>query len=221
VIDPRAHLATLAAHYGALVRRHGDAPAAAQWSSVETQERRMAVLAEIGDLTRAKVLDFGCGTGHLLALLRERLGFCGEYVGWDLCEEALAVARAKFPGVRFERHDVLAEGIAERFDFALLSGVFNNRLPDGWGVLTGILRALWPACDRGLAFNALSTYVDYFDRNLAYVDPERVFRFCKEELSPAVVLRHDYALRDGDAPFELTVYVRRVPQPCRARREPP
>jgi SAM-dependent methyltransferase len=204
-------------HYSRLAREHGDSPRAAQWSSVETQEARMAVLAEIGDLRTAKVLDFGCGTGHLLSVLRGR-GFAGEYVGYDLSAEMIAIARKKYPDARFEARDVLAAGMPERFDYVLASGVFNNGFADGWKLLTTLLPVLHAACDRGLAFNALSTYVDFFDDGLYYADPERVFRFCKEHLSPLVVLRHDYQVKPEAPPFEFTVYVRRTEVGCRPHR---
>ncbi len=210
-------LRDLETHYDRLAREHGDTPQAAQWTSRETQEARMAVLSEIGDLRRAKILDFGCGTGHLLAYLRSR-GFAGEYVGYDLSSDMLALAEASFPDARFERRDILTDGIAERFDYALVSGVFNNRVRDNWALMTSLLAALFPACDLGLAFNALSTYVDFFDDGLHYFDPGVVFQHCKEQLSPRVCLRHDYEIKPGVVPFEFTVYVMRGAALARANR---
>lgn len=166
----------------------------------------MVILTEIADLRLAKVLDFGCGTGYLLDVLR-RQGFSGEYVGYDLVAEALDVAQAKHPDARFELRDILRDGMTERFDYILLNGVFNNAMSDNWSFMTTTLQALFAQVDGGLAFNALSTYVDYLDDGLFYVEPEQVFRFCKEELSPRVVLRHDYEVRSGSLPFEFTVYV--------------
>lgn len=194
-------------HYSSLINEHGDIPQAAQWRDRETQERRMEVLAEVGDLRAAKLLDFGCGTGHLLDFLRRRSGFCGEYVGYELSVEMIALATEKFPGVRFERRDVLSDGLAEDFDYMLMSGVFNNRVDDNWGLLTAILGCLFARTRKAIAFNAMSTYVDRFDSDLFYVSPTKVFQFCKEQLSPCVVLRHDYLVRSGIVPYEFTVYV--------------
>lgn len=199
-------IARLRDHYAGLVRAYGDAPEGAQWRDRATQEQRMVILTEIADLRLAKVLDFGCGTGHLLNVLH-RQGFAGEYVGYDLVAEALGVAQTKHPGARFEQRDILRDGMPEQFDYILLNGVFNNAMSDNWGFMTATLRVLFGHVDGGLAFNALSTYIDYFDDGLFYVEPERVFRFCKEELSPRVTLRHDYEVRSGSLPFEFTVYV--------------
>ena len=152
------------------------------------------------------VLDFGCGTGHLLNFMRREVGFSGEYVGYDISEKMIETARKKFSGVRFEHRNIIAEDIHEDFDYILISGVFNNKIRNNWNFMTTILRCLFPHVQKGLAFNALSTYVDCFDPHLFYINPERVFRFCKEQLSPCIVLRHDYSIKVGIIPFEFTIY---------------
>jgi SAM-dependent methyltransferase len=195
--------------YSELLDKHGDVPAAVRWADRDTQEKRMIVLAEVGDLRRAKVLDFGCGTGHLLQVLREHFRFEGEYVGYDLAEGMVAAARSKFPGARFERRDILSEGIPEDFDYVLVSGTLNVRTADNWQLMTLLLNRLFEHSRAALAFNLLSAYVEYTDPGLWYASPEKVFRFCKEALSPCVTLRHDYQLRPGVVPYEFTTYVRR------------
>jgi SAM-dependent methyltransferase len=205
----RQELSLLEQHYSQLLRDYGDTPRAADWRDLEQQEHSMAVLTEVGELGSAKVLDFGCGTGHLFNFLKHRLRFTGEYVGYDITAGLVAAARKKFPGVRFEQRDILAQGMDEDFDYIFISGVFNDRTKDNWGLMTAILRSLFPNVRKALAFNALSTYVDFLDPRLYYVSPEKLFRFCKVELSPCVALRHDYLVRPGVVPFEFSVYVYR------------
>lgn len=48
--------------------------------------------------------------------------------------------------------------------------------------------------DKGIAFNLLTSYVDYKDDNLFYADPGEYIDFCKKELSNKVNLYHDYDL---------------------------
>jgi SAM-dependent methyltransferase len=196
-------------YYDALVREHGPRPEGAQWTSNDSQQRRFRVLADVGDLTTAKVLDLGCGTGALLDHLIVEHGFAGEYVGIDLAQAAVELARARHPEARFERRNVLETGVGERFDYVLLSGVFNNLLSDNWAFLRALSTTLFAATRQALAFNLLSTYVDYQDEGLWYADPGAVFDFCKTELSTAVTLRHDYEVKPGVVPFEYTVYVLR------------
>jgi SAM-dependent methyltransferase len=194
-------------HYSKLVHKYGDSAPGVQWRDRETQERRLEILTEVGDVRFAKVLDFGCGVGHLLSFMRNQFGFKGEYIGYDLSAAMIAAAINKFPDAKFEQRDVLAEGLSEDFDYILISGVFNNRVSDGWGLMTKLLSTLFPHARKAMAFNALSSYVDYCDSELFYVEPERVFHFCKEHLSPCVSLRHDYLIKAGVVPFEFSVYI--------------
>jgi SAM-dependent methyltransferase len=147
------------------------------------------------------VLDLGCGTAHLL-MLRAR-DFTGECVGYDISEEVVAHARRNFPGVRFDRRNVLADGLGDAFDYVLLSGLFT----DNWELMTGLLQAAFAGTRVALAFSNLSTYVDFYDPALHHVAPEDVFRFCKSQLSPPVTVRHDYQGRPGVLPYEYTTYV--------------
>ena len=212
-----SELQRLRDHYDLLARIHGYGPEASQMSSVASQEQRMRVLAEIIREPDASVLDFGCGTGHLCEVLRRDAGFRGRYTGYDLSAETLALARTRHPGAHFEQRDIFREGVGNHFDYVLIGGVFNNRVLDNWAFLTGALSVLFPHVRRGLAFNALSAFVDFQDAGLYYADPEAVFRFCKESLSPAVNIRHDYEVKPGVVPFEFTTQVFRCSHAPRAK----
>lgn len=211
-MDPnfKQDIENLSKHYGGLVRRHGDAPESAQYADRETQERRMAVLCEIGVARDSKLLDFGCGTGQLLAFLQRSMGYEGEYVGYDISPEAIELARSAHPAGRFEVRNILEQPAEERFDFVLVSGVFNNLISDNRAFFEAVSRRLMAQMEVGYAFNMLSRFVDYFDDGLYYEDPLQAFRFCKEQLSPLVTLRHDYAVRAGSIPFEFSIYVHRT-----------
>jgi SAM-dependent methyltransferase len=197
------------AHYRELLEKHGDTAAAAQYSSRESQERRFRQLARIGDLQGSRVLDFGSGSGHLATWL-EAQGIELRYTGVDIVPELLEVGRTKHPRHRFGR---LEEFAGERFDYVLVSGVYNNRRDDNREFWQASVRELFALCERGLAFNMMSTYVDYEDPALFYEDPARAFAFVKKELTPYVNLVHDYLVKDGSIPFEFCVQALRSPAP--------
>ena len=205
--DFNRDIEALSNHYSDLVKRHGDAAESAQYADRETQERRMAVLCEIGVTKHSKVLDFGCGTGQMLSFLQRSLGFEGDYVGYDISPEAIALARSLHPAGRFETRNILDRPGEEMFDYVLVSGVFNNLVSDNRTFFETLSGRLMQQARVGYAFNMLSRFVDFFDDGLYYEDPLHAFRFCKEQLSPLVTLRHDYAVRPGSIPFEFTIYV--------------
>lgn len=195
-------------HYRALVRDHGDSHLAAQYSSRESQMRRFASLARIGDVSGRSVLDFGCGTAALWQYFASRATRPALYRGVDIVEDLLDVAAQNCPSGRFTTPDGLGD---ERFDYVFVSGVFNNRRAGNRRFWQSTVADLFARTDLGLAFNLMSTYVDYRDDALFYERPERVFTFVKEHLTPYVTLHHDYLVKDGSVPFEFTVLALRQP----------
>jgi SAM-dependent methyltransferase len=189
---------------------YGDSPQATQQADRQTQEQRMRMLCQVKNLHQAKVLDFGCGTGHLLKFMRQECGYEGEYVGYDIALSMVETAATKYTDARFEHRNILATGVPEDFDIVFVTGTFNNFTGDNWAWMTACLRLLWQRTRIAMVFNNLSAYVDFFADGLYYEDPGRVLRFCKEELSPLVTLRHDYCIRPGVVPYEFTTYVYRT-----------
>lgn len=204
---PQLH--ALAEHYDALAKEHGYSHNAVQQSSHDSQMRRFKVLLEgFNNFEKLKILDFGCGAGHLYALLKD-LGFSGEYVGYDISQELVALARKNHPDVRFEIRNIFQQRPTETFDIILVSGVFNNAMGQNPAFLQDTLQILFPLCQIGMAFNCLSTYVDFKADGLFYFDPCSVFDFCKQKLTPSVVLRHDYEIKEGVVPFEFSCYLKK------------
>lgn len=202
----------LSEHYRQLLLKHGDTAEAAQWADRETQEKRFAILTAIADLQHASVLDYGCGTGHLATYLKSQ-NIDVSYTGVDIVEEALTIAKTKHPEYRFcHPKDIFSN----HYDYVLISGVFNNKLADNRSFYQEIIQSCFAIALKGLAFNMMSCYVDYFEPDLFYENPEEVFRFLKTNISPYVIVRNDYQIKTGIIPFEFTAYVYRKYPPFNA-----
>ncbi len=193
-------------HYETLWAKHGDTVETAQYSSRESQEARFAILSEVADLNGLRVLDFGCGTAHLATYLKRKEVQC-HYTGVDVVDAFFPAARAKHPEHQFDRWEELGN---QRFDYALVSGVFNNKMDDNLGFFKTWVTRLWERCDQGLAFNLMSTYVSYQQNDLWYVNPEDVFCFMKT-LTPFISIRNEYVVKDVNVPFEFAVYAYKNP----------
>ena len=123
--DYEESLKKIAAQFDYRIRTYGDSPESAEHSNLASQELRMQIVCEIADLKNAKVLDFGCATGHLLTFLRENYAFEGEYVGYDLSEEMIGVASEKFSDARFEVRNILTYGVTESFDYVMVLSLIH------------------------------------------------------------------------------------------------
>jgi len=189
--------------YRRSLAQHGDKAEAVHWRE-STQRARFKGLAEIGDLTNASVLDYGCGKGDLYGFLKGN-GFRGLYTGFDINPELVELAKQRHPGVRFEVRDIEEEPVTAKFDYALISGVFNNRISNNQAWMHSVLKECFACVTRGLGFNAISTYVNYREDPMYYASPEETFGFCMRELSPAVALRHDQLA------YNFTMFVYRTP----------
>lgn len=199
-------------NYRERLRKHGPSPQAVQYSDAESQSARFAVLAAI-DPNMESVLDVGSGLCDFVRFLRAR-GSTARYLGVDIVPEFVALSQEALiedPAAEAALLDVETFELPSGFEYAVLSGVFNNVMDDNWAFMAVTLRRMWAAATRGIAFNAMSTYVDYRDSDLWYVDPARVLDFCKSELGGHPVLRHDYVTHPGGFPFEFAVHVYREP----------
>jgi SAM-dependent methyltransferase len=87
-----------------------------------------------------RVLDLGCGTGHLTARLAESVG---EVVGIDSSPEMIAEARALFPGIRFEVADARDFALDGPFDAVLSNAVLHWVKPPE-AAIACVRRALAP-----------------------------------------------------------------------------
>jgi SAM-dependent methyltransferase len=206
---PQSASRAIRAHYQQLFAQHGAGHQAVQWSSRETQHERFSVLAAlVGEQDR--VIDVGCGLGELLGWLRRERGFRGDYLGLDLVPEFVRHASQAHAGdtqATFREFDITMDALPVEHDVVLLSGMFNNQMPDNWGFLTRSVEKMYAAARARVGFNALSTYVDYQASNLYYADPLRVFDYCRRQLGARVDLRHAYQVKPGTIPFEFTIHL--------------
>lgn len=197
----------VAAYYEDKLREHGPTHEGVDWNSQESQVLRFEQFMRLfppGE--HVSILDYGCGYGAFARYL-EDLGADFAYVGYDVADEMVAMARqllGRRSGWTFtSARDALAPA-----DIAVASGVFNVRVgtePARWREYTlEAISELAALSRRGLGFNMLTSYSDterMTDR-LHYADPCFYFDWCKRNLSRHVALLHDYGL------YEFTILVR-------------
>ncbi len=203
----------IVAHYERCLALHGDNHRGVDWPRADDAELRYAVMLGVvasAEPRPIRLLDFGCGAGHLLEYIR-RLKLPGiSYHGLDLSERFLSVCRSKFPDVPFTCTDVLEPGSeVPDFDYIVMNGVFTEKRELSsdcmWQYMRAVLRRLWPHARRGMAFNVMSKQVDWERDDLFHLSTDLLMAFLKTELSRHCLIRHDYGL------YEYTAYVYREP----------
>ena len=165
------------------------------------QEARFRAKFEIGIEDGDSILDVGCGFADMYAYL-VHYNFACNYTGIDLCEAFLQVCREKYPRIDVRHLNLLDYTGDEKWDWCFLVGTFNIRFSDGsnWSFVQQMLRKMFAHCNKGMAADFLSNYVDFKKEMSYHQDVRQVFDFAKT-LSKRVALRHDYM------PYEFTLYV--------------
>jgi len=195
-------------NYKLLYKKYGTSANAMQWADAKSQYRRFEILCQVSTEINS-VIDIGCGVGELLNYLLGS-GFKGKYLGIDFVEEFIEHAQNRYsdyPDIGFICADVANYKLPKKYDFVVLSGVFNNKMAKNEQFMISTINELFEVCKVSIAFNAMSTYVDYQDDHLYYADPLSIFDYCKKHLTRKITLRHDYLVKDNSIPFEYTMYL--------------
>jgi 2-polyprenyl-3-methyl-5-hydroxy-6-metoxy-1,4-benzoquinol methylase len=198
-------------HYEACLEKYGDTHRGVDWPNrADTETRYQVMLEVIQPSTEAKVslLDFGCGASHLYEfMLRHDLTQIA-YSGLDISEKFIYLSQSKFPSVKYYCLDILENSIQlPNFDYVVMNGVFTEKrnltFEEMWEFCKSILRHIFPKVRFGLAFNVMSSHVNWEREDLFHLPFDLLAGFLKEELSRNFVIRNDYGL------YEYTTYVYR------------
>ena len=154
------------------------------------------------------VHDVGMGLADMYAFIRERWpGKTVEYSGTEILEEYVAASTERYPELRFHHRDIAEQAFEDRYDYVVMSGVFHQRrdstIPAWESFAQDIIRNSFAMCRKGVAFNFISPFVDFYQTQVYYSNLPKLINFINDDLSRFFDIRHDYAL------YEFTVHVYR------------
>lgn len=195
-------------YYSNSIKSHGASAKGVDWNGEEGQILRYKQLLKIiQDQNNFSLLDYGCGYGAIINILRD-LGKEFKYFGLDISEEMIEAAK-DLHGKDEDINFIQTESINFCCDFVIASGVFNVKLNSSiasWErYIENTLDSFDVNSNSGFAFNCLSNYSDksFQEDKLFYADPKVLFDLCKNKYSKDVALLHDYGL------YEFTILVHR------------
>ena len=202
----------LVRHYETCFEKHGATAAGVDWPDEAGAMMRYEVML---DLLRwdsfcpkaPTILDFGCGVAGLYEhLQKDQLGLVVKYAGHDLSESYVDHCRCAYPEVEFSVGDVLDGYELDPVDYVVANGVFTERLDiayeDMFDFMYSVLDQLVTVARRGVAFNVMSSFVDWERDDLFHVPPGQIADLASK-FGRRFIIRHDYPL------FEYTTYLYR------------
>lgn len=83
--------------YDTSIKKYGTSARGVQWNSRYTQEARFKIMAKIleKELASSRLVDAGCGFGDFYTFLRYNMLSVQEYVGIDINENMVSIAKKK------------------------------------------------------------------------------------------------------------------------------
>lgn len=196
-------------HYRGLLEKHAGTPMAVSSESAAHKRLRFDQIAKVfGDDESFSLHDVGMGLGAFGSYLGEKHPHRKiSYSGSEILPEFVEGARAAHPSSTFFCRDIAERPGEEAYDYVILSGVFHQRrdtsIPDWEKFSRMILKNAWSMCRKGLAFNFISPFVDFYQTEVYYANLPRLMQFVVEELSRFFIVNHSYAL------FEFTMLIYR------------
>ncbi len=204
----------LGQHYSQKFSAHGPTSEGVDWGSDEAKAfLRYQKMLAVGDFTnraRPSLLDIGCGYGGLTQFAASR-NIDLDYTGIDVAGNMIEWASTNSGGGEFIEGDALDYEFERQFDYVVCNGILTQKLEaaglDMDRFAARLIRRMFSLCKIGVAFNVMTTKVNFYSNNLYYRNPAELFSWCLSEITPHLRLDHSYPL------FEYTVYLYRNPQP--------
>ena len=205
-------------YYARTFEQHGATAKGVDWGDEQEllvrYDKMLAVMQKdfMAPIEKASVLDVGCGWGGQL----RRANFLNiplQYSGIDVVNEMILHGRAEFPDSEFIHGDVFELLEVDAYDFVICNAILTQKLS-----ITNIemekfsrklILKMYDLCRHGIAFNMMSTRVNYNVANLYYQNPSEMLSWLLSDVSPRVRFDHGYSsLASGKGKFyDFTVYV--------------
>ena len=202
----------LGQHYSEKFSLHGASSEGVDWGSDESKMLlrydKMLGIADWVARNKPSLLDVGCGYGGLQSYAIGK-NIALDYTGIDVASNMIEWAGKNLPSGNFIHGDILDYKFDREFDYVVCNGILTQKLETAGLQMdqfaAQLIRQMFSLCTIGIAFNVMTTKVNYYSNNLYYRNPAELFSWCLSEISPHIKLDHSYPL------YEYTIYLYRNP----------
>ena len=126
-----------------------------------------------------------------------------DYRGIDVSDEMIRICRERHADHEFHLGSIL-EAKLPQFDTLVASGIFNRRQQKPEDFLMATVETMFRLCNRGIAFNCLSTHADKHEPGEFHADPLAVIARC-QSLTTHIRYDHSYL------PHDFTIALMKAP----------
>lgn len=192
--------------YESCLKEHGEIAKGLNWKNKKTQYLRFEILTSIGNINKKSIHDLGCGFGDYLIFLKNKhRNF--HYLGSDISNKMINIAKKLNNKNNFIVRDFFCSKFNSSYltDYVIASGLFsvkNNFSNQTWeNYIFHGTKQMFKYAKQGIGFNVMSSAVDFKDKNLFYMNINKLLNFLERNLSPKIKVITSYNL------WEYTVFV--------------
>ena len=106
----------------------------------------------------------------------------------------------QYPGIKIFHSDPLRDGLSQKYDFIISSGVHNTKISNNLRFIEKTFELFNKYSEIGFAMNYLSNNGDYFEDDLYYAEPELILKLGMK-YSKKLLIKHNYM------PHEFTIII--------------
>ncbi len=199
-------------HYEKRLNEFGPNSRGMDWPNPEDLEKRFKVLTGIINFsengnTKKTILDLGCGVGLLVNFLKNN-GLIENlnYYGVDISLKMIDAAKKLLSDFNFEVRDILKNPFSEgKFDYVIMNGLLTEKQEMSQSQMIefaqNIILNSYKSCSKGIAFNVMSSHVDWKRDDLFHWELDGVVEFMVKNCSRKIKIMMDYDL------YEYTVHL--------------
>lgn len=199
-------------HYQKTFKLHGANSLGVDWgqdtSKTKLRYRKMMEVLENAEANKVhSILDVGCGYGGLYQYITQK-NLKVDYTGIDLASNMIDWAKKKNKNAIFIEGNFLDHDFAGKmYDYVICNGILTQKLKSSMldmdRYAKSIIGKMYSLCNKAIAFNVMTTAVNFFAPNLYYKHPAEIICYCLSEISRNFKIDHSYGI------YEYTVYLQK------------
>jgi len=159
------------------------------WESKEAQFERFSILTDYLDINGKKLLDVGCGLGHLLEHIKQ-LDLSVEYSGVDILPSMIEEAKGRYDEHVFHCHDLFeyCPFPSKSFDVLYSSGIFNLNMGNNDQFLKEAVEKFLDLSKETVVFNLLHHHSPDRESKYYYYQPDKVISMIEESFPQVLAI---------------------------------